>query len=662
MLLFLFTLGQLKAEKVQWATEIIGFSSELDSVQFSAKQVLGKPSVMSDFGFSQCAWASEKISNPEGEWIEVGFAEAMQITQIALNQNYNPGAISKIWLYDTSGTEYLVYQDPEPQVTSVKGKMLNVFIKKTAYLVKALKIKVETSIFDDWNQIDAIAISDSKDTIKPKVNLLPQIRERYYIENLGENVNSSVSELVPVIAPDGKTIYFTRNNHPDNTGPAKNLDVWYSIINENDSFEPAKNIGQPINNEHFNFLFSVSPDNNSIYLGNVYNEDGSMGVGVSKSQWDGENWSKPIALKIRNFVSLGGFATYYMAPSGKELYLSLAGKNSYGGMDIHVSFLLDDDTWSEPLNLGPAINTAADEIAPFIAADEKTLYFSTSGLPGFGANDIFFTQRLDTTWQNWSEPINLGHPVNTYGWEAYWSLPARGNYGYYVTNLNTYGQEDIFRIKLLKSQQPGTVMLVYGRVLDAKTEEPVQANIIYETLPNGTEVGRARSNPSTGEYKIILPAGEKYGFLAIAENYVSINENLDLRDQQEFSEIERDLYLVPIEKGQIVRMNNIFFEFAKYDILEDSYIELNRVVRFLESNPKVRIRIDGHTDNIGTQQDNLLLSRRRAAAVADYFIGKGVARERVDTMGFGFSKPISTNDTDEGRAKNRRVEFVIVEK
>ncbi len=660
IILLQFIVAQANAENVQWASELIGFSSQMDSVRGSARQALGKPSVMSEFGMSPCAWASKEVASPEGEWIKVGFAEPMKIAQIAINQNFNPGAISKVWIYDENDNEYLVYNNANPEVTSVNGKMLHVFMPLTKYNVQAVKIFLKTDVFADWNQIDAIAISDSKKPVYPSVNLPLQTRERYFVENLGDNVNSPAAELVPVISPDGQTLYFTRNNHPGNTGEAKKLDVWQSKMNKDGSFAPAENLGKPINNEFSNFLFSISPDNNTLYLGNQYMPDGQMDKGISKSSWDGEKWDLPQNMEIKDFTNLRGFANYFMAPSGQELYLSVEMEDSYGGMDIYVSFLQSDGSWSKPKNLGPTINTASDDISPFIAADEKTLYYSTDGLPSLGSNDIFYSQRLDTTWTIWSEPVNLGQPVNSSGWEAYWSVPAQGDYGYYVTNHNSSGNEDIYRIRLAASQRPGTVKLVYGRVIDSKTSNPVQAQIIYETLPSGIEAGTASSNPKTGEYKIILPAGAKYGFLAQADNYLSINEYLDLRQESDFTEINRDLYLVPIEKGQVVRINNIFFEFAKYDILEDSFSELNRIVKFLQENPKIRIRINGHTDNIGSMQDNLELSRRRAGAVADYLNIKGIDKKRVETKGFGFSKPIVDNDTEEGRAKNRRVEFEII--
>ena len=274
---------------------------------------------------------------------------------------------------------------------------------------------------------------------------------------------------------------------------------------------------------------------------------------------------------------------------------------------------------------------------------------------------MFVSRRLDSTWTNSSEPVNLGPQLNTSGWDAYYTIPASGEYAYFVSTTNSYGQEDIFRVKLPESLKPKPVVLISGRVLDANNN-PVDAKIIYETLPNGKEAGIARSDPKTGEYKIALPAGAKYGFLAEAQGFIAINENLDLQNIKYYREITRDLHLVPIEQGQTIRINNIFFEFGKYELLEDSYAELNRIVGFLKDNPNISIQINGHTDNVGIPKSNLILSKKRAEAVEDYLISKGINNTRLNVKGYGQTKPIEKNNTEEGRSRTRRVEFVILNK
>jgi OOP family OmpA-OmpF porin len=341
--------------------------------------------------------------------------------------------------------------------------------------------------------------------------------------------------------------------------------------------------------------------------------------------------------------------------------MSIRREDTRGGSDIYVSFLGDDGTWSAPFNLGDDINTAADDISPFLASDGKSLYFSTSGYPGYGSNDMFVSRRLDDTWTKWSEPENLGPSINTKQWDAYYTISAKGDYAYFVSRENSIGAEDIFRVKLPVEVQPETVVLVKGRVLDANTGEPIKSTIRYEILPGGQEAGIAESNLPEGAYSIVLPAGEKYAFFAETEGYYSITEFIDLKDAAEYREIERDIAMKPVKKDEIIRLNNIFFDFGEYELLEDSFSELKRLIRLMNQNPEMKIRINGHTDNIGSRRSNLELSRQRANAVMDYLTGNGISGERIKTKGFGFDKPVADNSTEEGRGKNRRVEFEIVE-
>ena len=220
---------------------------------------------------------------------------------------------------------------------------------------------------------------------------------------------------------------------------------------------------------------------------------------------------------------------------------------------------------------------------------------------------------------------------------------------------------DIFKVELPVFYKPAPVVLVQGKVYNSKTNEALGGvKILYERLPDGTEIGLATSDPTSGVYKIVLPSGAKYGYLAEAEGYVAVNANIDLNNLEEYKEINQDLYLVPIETGATVVMNNIFFDFDRSALKEDSYPELTRVVEFMNNNPDVEIEIAGHTDSLGPEYYNNALSNRRAKAVFDYLIEKGIAAQRVVSRGFGESKPVVSNDTKEGQAQNRRVEFKIL--
>lgn len=660
VIIYILALSTAVSQKVQWAKQVVDYSSQSGTKAYSATEILGKPSVMPNFGKSAAAW-SPVFPSSNFEWIRLGFEEPVYIRQILINENLNPGAIVKIYIYDSIGRGHQIYGNNSPKPMPVSLDPTRLFFNPTNFRSKEVKIELNLSNYLEEYQIDAVGISDTDIPIPLSINL-PEKMSSDYIQkvNLGPNINSKFRELAPIISSDGKKLFFTREGHPDNYGPLRRQDVWYSEADEAGNFGLAKNIGPPINNDNTNFAFSLSPDGNVLYLGHIYLPDGRNISGFSKSTFDGQNWSFPESLNIANYYNRSVSGSFSISSDGKTMLLAIERDDTFGNMDIYVSFQLIDGTWSEPLNLGNKINTAAEEVSPFLAADGKTLYFSTSGFPGYGDNDMFFSKRLDDTWTRWSEPVNLGPAINTRGWDAYYTITADGQFAYFVSSENSIGTEDIFKIKLPEEVSPEAVYLISGKVINAKTKQPIAAKIKYETLPDGKDVGSAVSNATTGEYKIVLPGGQHYGYYAVADGFVAINENLDLRQTTEFAELNIDLFLVPIEKGQTIRINNIFFEFGKFDLLEESYSELNRLTEILKNNKNIKILLKGHTDNVGSDQSNIILSENRARAVRDYLVNNGIEQSRITLRGYGRSQPIADNSNEEGRSKNRRVEFEIL--
>ncbi|MCL4857346.1 MAG: OmpA family protein, partial [Flavobacteriales bacterium] len=477
-------------------------------------------------------------------------------------------------------------------------------------------------------------------------------------ENLGSNVNSVYSDISPTISPDGKTLFITRYP-PDNGG--KN-NIWVSYLQENGEWSLAKNIGTPLNVPGSSTsVQSITPDGNTILLSNLYKYfDGSItGGGCSISSRQRGGWSFPKGQVIDKYENLNQYVNYYLSNSGKYLLMAIEKKKGFGEKDLYVSFKTGENTWSVPKNLGNIINTKDGEFGPFLAADDKTLYFVSSGHPGYGDADVWMSKRLDDTWTNWSKPVNLGEKINSSGFDAYFSIDASGEYAYFTSTKNSYGNSDVFRIKMPKEAKPDPVVLIYGKVIDQKTNQPIKAKISYEQLPSGKEVGTANTSPEDMVYKIVLPFGENYGFMASADNYYSVTQNLDLSKLEAYQEMEVNLYLAPIQKDEAIRLNNIFFEFGKSVLKEESYPELNRLVKLLTDNPAITIEINGHTDDIGADTDNLKLSQERAAAVVTYLTSKKIGGNRLSSNGFGETKPIADNKNEEGRQLNRRVEFVV---
>ncbi len=479
-------------------------------------------------------------------------------------------------------------------------------------------------------------------------------------ENIGAMVNSEFDEVFPVISADAKTLYFVRKGHPENTGSKLEDDIWFSQRMPDGSWSKAKNIGEPLNTDGFNFVCSVLPDNNTLLLGNQYMKDGSQRQGLSLAYREGENWTFPTPLVIENLGNLSNLTEYTMAPDGRVIVMSVLRKDSIGGRDLYVSFRKPDNTWSQPENMGLGVNSTEQDITPFIAADGVTLYFSSNRPGGFGSNDVYMTRRLDYTWLKWSTPRNLGYPISTSGWDAYYTVPGNGEFAYFVSTSEGFGKSDIFRIELPEDARPIPVMMVSGRVRDPKGQI-IPASITYERLSDGAVIGSAAADPTTGEYQIALPMGHEYGFHANAEGHYPVSQHLDLTDLSKFKEVERDLILAPVTRGASIRLNNLFFDFDR-DVLRDvSKPELDRLVRFLQEHPSMIIQVDGHTDSVGGFEYNVDLSRRRAKAVVDYLVSHGISDVRLIPRGFGKTRPVATNETDEGRQLNRRVEYSILQ-
>ncbi len=648
------------AQEVQWASEVIKFSSQVGEKEYSAQQVLGRPNKCPASGDSPCAWIgkNDRLGGGGEERITVGYAKPMKIQQVAIAENFNPGAVQQVILYDIQDKPHRVYFIEQPTPAPVQSRVMNVFFLPTDYKVKAVEIVLQCGKVNGFNEIDAIGISDSKKPVVAEINVAPDSKIFGVKENLGYNVNSQWDEVFPVISPDGKTLYYDRKDHPSNIGRSDN--IWYSQIQPNGSWGPAVNMGPPLNNGRGSFLASITPDGNTVLIGGSYPDvNGKVEFGICTSNRIGNTWSNPVRLKIDSFYTRHRFMEFTLANDGKTMILSLQRDDSYGVRDLYICFMKPDGSWSAPKDMGKDINSAADEGMPFLASDNKTLYYSSDGFAGYGMVDMFFTKRLDDTWEHWSEPKNLGPDFNTPDWDAYYTIPASGDYAYFVSNKSSVGALDIFRAKLPQSLKPDPVVLVSGSVLDAKTGKPLQAEIHYEILPGGKEVGIARSNPTDGSYKITLPAGKLYGFRAEVKGYIAIEENLDVKKVDSYKEIQRDLKLVPFEIGQTVRLNNIFFDFNKSVLQTESYAELDRLVETVKQSPNTKLEIVGHTDNVGTPSANKHLSEDRAKAVKNYLVSKGIDASRMKVVGYGSEKPLATNETEEGRQQNRRVEFTI---
>ncbi len=656
------------AQKVFWANEVIEVSSEwtasrhlvlLGDESHKAKQVLGEPNIYPGSKGSTRAWAPKRAKGVD--FIKVGFEEPIKIKQIAIAETLNPTAISKVFAYDANGREYLVNVfNPKP--IPINGRLLNLFMEETSYEVVAIKVEIDGSTVPGHNGIDAIAISDSEIPIKIDVSFAKGIYAAVSPEKLSDKVNSPYKDLKPLITPDANAMFFSRVNDPNNVGGQKDTeDIWYAEKDTNGEWKQATNIGAPLNTDGPNFISSIIPHKNGylLLLGNRYRKR-KMTEGLSLAYKLDSGISSIKNINIENQENYSPYANYFMSQNQKAILMSVHRRESYGKRDLYVSLVNEQGIWKTPINLGEAINTSDEESSPFLAPDGRTLYFSSKGHLGFGGSDVFVSHRLDDTWKNWSEPENLGPIINNENDQIFFQLEYDSKYAYYVNGTGDYA--DIYRIELPVMHLPEPIITVHGRVLDRKTLKPLdQAHI---SLLNNTNnyIEAEITTEQDGYYSFALPIGAVYELNASREDYVSVeHEPMDLHSVYESDSLHKDILMSPIEVGERISLDNIYFDFDKATLRPESSPQLNKVVTFLKDNKKIKIQLDGHTCSIGKDDYNQKLSEDRARAVLEYLTENGIKEKRLSSFGFGETKPRETNDLEAGREKNRRVEFVILE-
>jgi len=454
------------------------------------------------------------------------------------------------------------------------------------------------------------------------INLVENARQGNARKNLGDSINSVYAELHPLIAHDGQSLYVTRKGHPDNNGLDKRDDAWMSYKQKDGSWSRLKHLGMPINNNNHNQVISVSPDNNTLLLGNTYNSDGTSkgkGVSISHRQEDG-TWEVPKDLIIDNYYNQNPIHSIHLSANKQLLLLSIERNDSYGHLDLYVSILQSNGRFSQPKNLGSTINTSYEEGTPFLAADGKTLYFASSGHGGYGSMDIFVSKRLDDTWKNWSTPQNLGPEINSNKWEAHYSIAASGTKAYFVSNEGKehIGAEDVYEVVPPIQSRPDPVLLVKGKVFNAVTKAPIRAKIIYYDWTTNQEKGNALSSSKDGQYQAILPPENQYNFLAFKGGYYPISQSIDVGKIEAYTEMYITLYLHPIEVGETIPLNNIFFLGKTNELSIEAEPELDRLVIFMKKYPEMTIKLGS-------------VSKEKAEKMKTYLIEKGVAYKRVIT-------------------------------
>ncbi|WPP51570.1 OmpA family protein [Catalinimonas niigatensis] len=490
------------------------------------------------------------------------------------------------------------------------------------------------------------------------------------ISNVRE-INSDNQDYAPLVTADGNALIFT-SRRAGSTGEEMAYDnnyyedIYIARKKENQWSAPEKITGA-VNTNYHECGAAISPDGTQLF---IYMDEGDGDFYVST--YDGKIWGEP--------KPVGGVNSPYrelsisMNGEGNKLYFSSNRPGGYGGFDIYVSTLDDYERWGKPINLGPKINTSGDEDAPFIHADGETLYFSSTGHLGMGGFDIFKSKYLR---EKWTTPINLAYPINTAQDDNYFVIAKNNEYGYYATaREDGLGGNDVYAILMdkrdfIQEKKDAPLMtltkkkdketFLVGKISDLNSGISLEAEIILSDNEKNIVMTRTFSDPETGTFRVSIPEGTNLGLTVERDGYLFYSQNLKSSELKPFQDNRIVITLQESKVGTIGILKNIFFDTNKSNIRKESLVELNQIYALLKAQPNIVIQINGHTDNVGDDAYNQDLSERRARAVADYLLNFGLSSDRITAKGFGESKPIASNDYEEGgRSQNRRTEIEII--
>ncbi|MGM0647049.1 MAG: OmpA family protein [Bacteroidota bacterium] len=479
--------------------------------------------------------------------------------------------------------------------------------------------------------------------------------------NLGPNINSPHSEWINSITVDESYMIFTvLMPDPLSNNQRETEDFFHAYKNpETGEWQPRKKMGSHFNTPGEEGAMFISPDKSFLVFSGCNRDDGYGSCDLYISYRKGNRWTLPKNMGPRvNSRKWDSHPT--VAPDNRTVYFASTRKGGLGASDLYKTTLKDDSTWSYPQNLGSTINTPQSEQYPFIHTDNKTMYFSSSGHLGMGELDFFVSRREKN---GWSKPQNLGYPINTHQEEIGLQVNARGELAYISTDrLKGEGKHDIYSLHLPEHAKPEPATYMKGVVFDAQTKKPLKAEFeLIDLETQQTEV-QAYSNQQSGDFLLAIPTNKNYALNVKKDGYLFYSESFELKGVHTVTDpFLKDVPLKKIQVGETVVLNNIFFEFDEYELLPESKAELEGLTRLLVQNPEMDIRIQGHTDNQGDKQYNQKLSENRAMAVYNFLLRQGIDEARLSYKGFGESQPVATNETEEGRAKNRRTEFVVVQ-
>lgn len=468
--------------------------------------------------------------------------------------------------------------------------------------------------------------------------------------NAGAGINTREAEYFPSLTIDGKELVFTRRVNNFN-------EDFYSSQKRDSTWGPSSALPGNVNTPQNEGAQMISLDGQWLVFTGCGRPDGWGSCDIYISYLTPDGWSEAINLGGR--VNSDQWDSQpCLSADKRELYFASRRFGGLGGSDLYVSRLQPDGTWGVPENLGPGINTPGDESTPFMHADNQTLYFTSNGLPGYGEDDIFLSRRGPKG--VWSVPVNLGYPINTIDKEGSLFIAPDARTAYFTSDrVEGYGALDIYWFELPVPVRPHKTLWVKGTVTDEKTAKGLPSIIELIDLSTKQAISRVQTNEK-GDYLVTLPVGKDYAFNVNRKGYLFYSDNFFLKESERDTAYEKNIRLKPIEKDAVLVLRNIFFDVNKFDLRTESQAELDKLVTLLRENPGLYIQINGHTDAVGNAIANQKLSENRAAAVVKYLVEQGIPATRLSFKGFGSTQPIAPNETEEGRALNRRTEMKVV--
>ncbi len=477
--------------------------------------------------------------------------------------------------------------------------------------------------------------------------------------NMGTNINSVENDYWPSFSADNQTLVITRLLKMSSAIPPHYQEDFYISNRVDGEWEKMKNIGPPLNTSDNEGAQSISADGKTMVY-TVCNRKGVVGrCDLYWSKLENDTWTLPVNMGTE-INTVHKETQPSLSADGRTVYFASDRQGTKGGLDLWKSNKNTDETWSTPVNLGDSVNTPEDELSPFIHHDGTTLYFSSYGHLGMGGADIFISKMNEDG--EWGIPGNLGYPINTHEDEIGLIVNTSGTVAYYSGMSERGDDKDIFKFDIPEEIRPTEVSYMKGKVYDRYTKFPLYAEFELTNLNTGTIINHSFSDKTTGEFLICIPTDNDYMLNVSKTGYLFFSENFALNGIYHIEEpFIKDVPLSPIRPGQAIVLKNIFFNFDSYELLPQSELELQKVIDFMTNNPTIKIEISGHTDNTGTDTYNQNLSENRARTVVGYLKAKGIEQDRMVYRGYGSKKPVADNETDEGRALNRRTELEIIE-